>query len=227
MLQGNQSEQLFTALAEQFKLPLLQIARLAENNSQDNLLAITTLSNQALRLIDGFIRVQSQDQTSLQLEPLTTNSVLYDVANTLQPLARSYDVLIDVDHQGKNTPVMAHRESLQAILTLLGASLIEASNDESGAPASIILGTHSSAKGVVVGAFSKHTVLTQRMLLMARELHGRATQSTPYLGGAGGAGLAIADYLSNQMEAPIKSYRHRSMTGLGSLLTPTRQLQLV
>jgi len=64
-------------------------------------------------------------------------------------------------------------------------------------------------------------------LQLTRELHGRAAQVAPSLGLAGGAGLAIADRLSEQMEAPLRAYRHRTLTGIGSLLSPSHQLQLL
>lgn len=226
-MRTDQSDQLFTALAEQLKVPLLQIARLSELSTDAALPRISVVSEHALRLVDAYAQTHAQDQTTLLLEPLTTSAVLYDVAMQLQPFARQWDYTIEVDQQGKGVPIMAHRESLRTMLALLGASLIEASAEEEGGPHHLVLGTHRSARGIVVGAFSSHVALSQRALQLTRELHGRATQAVPSLGLAGGAGLAIADKLSEQMQAPLRAYRHRSLTGIGSLLVPSHQLQLV
>ncbi len=224
---GNQSDQLFMALAEQLKVPLLQIARLSELSGKTVLPRISVVSEHALRLVDAYSQSYAQKQTKLLLEPLTTGAVLYDVAIALQPFAKQWDYTIEIDQQGKGVPIMAHRESLKTMLTLLGASLIEASAEDADIPHYLVLGTHRSARGTVVGAFSNHVALSQRALQLTRELHGRATQAVPSLGLAGGAGLAIADKLSEQMHAPLRAYRHRSLTGIGSLLSPSHQLQLI
>lgn len=225
--QPDQSNQLFSALAEQLKVPLLQIARLSEVSGEAALPRIAVISEHALRLVDAYSQAHTQDQTKLLLEPLTTSAVLYEVARQLEPFARQWDFTIEIDQQGKGVPIMAHRDSLRTMLTLLGASLIEANADDDEVPHHLVLGTHRSARGIVVGAFSSHLALSQRALKLTRELHGRAAQAVPSLGLAGGAGLAIADQLSGQMHAPLRAYRHRSLTGIGSLLTPSRQLQFI
>ena len=227
MAYGDQSDQLFTALAEQLKVPLLQIARLSELPGEAALPRISAVSEHALRLVDAYSQTHAQNQTKLLLEPLTTSAVLYDVAIALQSFAKQWDYTVEIDQQGKGVPIMAHRDSLRTMLTLLGASLIEASSEDADVPRHLILGTHRSARGIVVGAFSSHSGLSQRALQLTRELHGRAAQAVPSLGLAGGAGLAIADRLSEQMSAPLRAYRHRSLTGIGSLLLPSSQLQLI
>lgn len=224
---SDQADQLFTALAMQLKMPLLQIARLSELPGKNTLNHISVISEHALRLVDAYAQTHAQNQIKLPLEPLASSAVLYDVATMLQPFAKQFDFTIEIDQQGKSVPVMAHRDSLRTMLTLLGASLIEANSEEADVPKHLVLGTHRSAKGIVVGAFSSQIALSQRALQLTRELHGRATQAVPSLGLAGGAGLAIADKLSEQMSAPLRAYRHRTLTGIGSLLAPSSQLQLI
>ena len=226
MGQDEQSDQLFNALAGQLKVPLLQIARLSETPSESALPRISAISEHALRLVDAYAQTNHQNQTKLLLEPLTTSAVLYDVARALA-LCQTVGIYGRNRSTGQTLPIMAHRESLKAMLTLLAASLIEANGETDDTPRHLVLGTHRSARGVVVGAFSSHVELSQRALQLTRELHGRATQVMPALGLAGGAGLAIADRLGEQMSAPLRAYRHRSLTGIGSLLVPSHQLQLI
>ena len=225
MGQGNQTEQLFVALAQQLRLPLLQIARLSERINGSTAAQISVISEHALRLVDAF--AQSQQQTEMAFEPLTTSSVLYDVAQQLQPFAKQYEVTILLDQQGKVAPVMSNRQALKTMLTLLGASLIEAGQDDEAGKRELVLGTHRTARGTVVGVFSPQVALSQQAVTLTRQLHGRASQVVPALGMSGGAGLAVADKLSQQLAAPLKAYRHRSLIGLGTLLLPSHQLQLV
>lgn len=227
MQQGDLTDTLFTALAEQLKTPLLQIARLSEVSADNNLPQISVISEHVLRLVDAYTLAQTQAQTKLLLEPINAGSILYDVAHTLNTFAKQNDYELQIDMRGKSVPVMAHRDSLRSMLTLLGTSLIEASASEQSAGRFMVLGTHRSAKGTVVGAFSNQVTLTQKALLLTRQLHGRATQAVPALGQAGGAGLAIADRLSQQLSAPLRTYRHGTFSGIGSLLPPSRQLQLL
>lgn len=226
-MQNQLDDSLLTALADQLKVPLLQIARLSELENPANLPRISVISEHALRLVDAYVQSRQQMQISLPLEPINTSSVLYDVAQALQPFAKQADYQIEIDVRGRSMPIMAHRESLKTMLTLLGASLIEAGAEEEHVSRHLILGTHRSAKGTVVGAFSSQVELSQNALQLTRELHGRASQAAPSLGLAGGAALAIADRLSEQMSAPLRAYRHRSLTGIGSLLLPSHQLKLI
>ncbi len=228
MIEGDQTDTLFTALAEQLKTPLLQIARLSEAADDHTGARISVISEHALRLVDAYTQAQAQTQIKLLLEPLNTSAVLYDVANSLRHFAQHHNYEIETDLRGKSVPIMAHRDSLRAMLTLLSASFMEASAEEEDNDVQryLVLGTHRSAQGMVVGAFSSQVSLSQRALRLTRTLHGRATQVSPSLGIAGGAGLAIADRLSQQLEAPLRAYRHQSLSGIGSLLLPSRQLQL-
>jgi len=154
LTQGDQTDTLFAALAEQLKTPLLQIARLSEISAGNTSAArIAVISEHALRLVDAYIQTQTQSQTKLLLEPLNTSAILYDVANTLAPFANQLDYEIEIDLRGKSVPIMGHRDSLRAMLTLLGASLIEAGAEDDTTERYLVLGTHRSAKGLLVASF--------------------------------------------------------------------------
>lgn len=234
MIEGNRensaTNQLLTALAEQLKMPLLQITRLAETDSRQSLPHISVISQQALRLVDAYVQAQSLMQTELVLEPVTTSAVLYDVAQELQPFAAHHEVTIELDQKGSAIPVLAHQATLKTLLTLLAASLIESASElvePRQASKRLVLGTHRAVKGTVVGAFSENAELTQRALRLTRELRLDTPHAIRALGMSGATALAIADQLSNQLTAPLKAYRHRNLTGVGGLLLPSRQLQLV
>lgn len=224
-MQDYVADPLLRALAEQLKIPLLQIARLSETTDKRTLPDISIISEQALRLVDGYLLAQIHAQTRLALEPMTSTSVLYDVAQTLEPFAKAAKHEIIIDAQGRTVPVMAHRQSLEAMLALLGTSLIEAAVD--GKNAKLILGTHRSRQGIVIGVFSTDIQVSQHAMQVARQLHGRANQPIPLLGHSGGAAVAIADRLGERMQAPLRAYRHRGLSGIGALLAPSHQLRLL
>jgi hypothetical protein len=88
-------QRLLRALAEQLKLPLLQIARQAElavNHDNIYLNSINSIAEMSLRLIDGFLlSAENYGQEVLPLEPVSVSSLLYDTAQMLQPLAKQHD----------------------------------------------------------------------------------------------------------------------------------------
>ncbi len=212
---------LFFALVNELRLPLLQIARLSEQETPDSANHIGLISEHALRLVDAYSQAVSTQQ--LALEPVNIRSVLYDAAHVIAPYAQAADFVVEVDQQGNNTPILAHRNSLQAMLTLVATSLIHNPFDDNQEKR-LVLASHALPGGRVVGAFSNQTVLSSRAVTAMRQLHGRAQQATPELGQTGTASLAIADRLANTMTAPLHAYRHSNLSGIGSLLTPSRQL---
>jgi hypothetical protein len=220
-----EDDALLTAVADHLRMPLLQIARLAELGNRHALPRISLVSEQALRLIDAY--VMTQNQLELELEPVFAGAVMADVAYQLEDFARDAGYSIVIDQASPTSPVMGHRETLKTILLLLGTSIIEAGVERETVDRRLVFGIHRSAKGIVVGAFHSSLELTQDVINLTRQLHGRASQAAPALGASGAAGLAIADNLSQILEAPLRSYRHKTLTGIGSLLQPTTQLQLL
>lgn len=220
---------LLTALAEELKLPFLQIARQAELSAMQGKLAtdnIPRTAEMAMKLIDGYILgLQTAGQTSLELEPVTLSSVLYDTAESLQGVAKEqgYELLIDVSR--KFGPVMGDRKALQTAFTILGYELMTAPAE--GNLKSITLATHRSRSGVVAGIFADNPLLSTDAFRRARALTGTARQIMPLATSANGAGIFIADNLLKIVSSSFKIARHHNQTGLAATLLASKQLQLV
>jgi hypothetical protein len=223
-------QRLLRALAEQLKLPLLQIARQAElaaNPDNIYLNSINSIAEMSLRLIDGFLlSAENYGQEALPLEPVSVSSLLYDTAQMLQPLAKQHDCEIEVHLSGRYGPAMAHAESLQAAFTLLGYSLVEARTADKERH-QLILAAHRSVSGLVAGLFDNQPGLTTDMLRRGRALYGHARQAMPTVGAGAGAGIFVADSLLRNMEAPLHMARHHKLNGLATTLIPSQQLQMV
>ncbi len=135
-------ERLLQVLAEQLKLPLLQIALAAELQSPQN---TADIARAGLRLIDGYILATgSESQMALPLEPVSISATLQNVAHQLQPHAKQYGCTIEIDVAGKYGPVMAHQAGLESALVVLGQAFIEAQTSKA---ARVILGVHRSKQG--------------------------------------------------------------------------------
>lgn len=229
----NVSEQLLTTLAEQLKLPLLQIARqaeLARLKGSGDLAAIQATADSALRLVDSYVlgmKLTHEGQQQLMLEPVTISSVLYDVGQELNALAKFYGVRLELNIAGKFGPVMAHRQGLQAALTSLGASLIEALPALESPELSLQLATHRCRYGIVAGLYSDTPMLSANALRLGRKLQGRSRQPLVDVTHSAGAGVFVADAILRAMRLRLRTSRHHNLYGLGAVLQPNHQLAFV
>ncbi len=224
-------ERLLKALAEQLKLPLLQIARMAElahtTGDTASLASISYVADTALRLVDAFLlSADRQAQEIFQLEPVSVASVLNDTAHKLSSLAAQNDCDIELSLHGKYGPVMAHRESLESAMILLGYGMVGARAHEAERHR-VVLAAHKSAHGLVAGVFDNRPGLSADMFQRGRALYGTARQTMPAVAGSNGASVFVADVLLKAMEAPLRVARHNAFTGLAATFHPSVQLSIV
>lgn len=231
-----QSERLFLSLAEQMKLPLLQILRQAElgaltGQPAASLEQVRASADVALKLIDGYLlsmRLAAEESYAVEQESVSISSVLYDTAHQLHPIAKMYGVKLELSVDGKYGPVSAHREGLQSALVSLGYALIEALPASGEAPQMRLqLAAHRCRYGIVAGLYADVDRLTTEALRQGRKLHGSARQPLPALSHSGGAGVFVADAILQAIGARLKVSHHHRRSGLGAVLQPNAQLQLI
>jgi hypothetical protein len=226
------TQQLLLSVAEQIKLPLLQIARQAEAGRLTGLVDLETIqatADTALRLLDNYalgIRLSLEDQY-LAIEPVSISSVLYDTGQILDSLAKSYGVGLELNIGGRYGTVMAHRQGLQSALVSLGASLIEALPALENQQLTLQLAAHRCRYGIVAGLYSDTEQLTTDALRQGRRLYGRARQPLAGLTYTAGAGVFVADALLKAMKLNLQVSRHHGRYGLGAVLQPNHQMQLI
>jgi hypothetical protein len=227
------SQQLLLSVAEQMKMPLMQIARRAELARLDdsgNSAEIQSIADAALRLVDSYalgVRLALQDEYALEIEPVSISSVLYDTGQQLRAMAQMYGVELELNIGGKYGPVMAHRGALQAALVSLGYALIEALPAGGSSQLRLQLATHRCRYGIVAGLYSDKERLTTEALRRGRQLRGRARQPLTGLTHTSGAGVFVADAILQSMHSGLKVSRHQHLYGLGAVLQPNPQIQLV
>lgn len=226
------SQELLLSIAEQIKLPLLQIARQAEVarlTSLPNLDDIQTTADNALRLIDNYllsVRLNCE-QELLALESVSVSSVLYDAGHELSSLAKSYGVNLELHIGGRFGPVMANRIGLQSALVSLGSALIEALPAQESPQLKLQLATHRCRYGIVAGLYTDTEQLTTEALRQGRKLQGSTRQPLTNLTHTAGAGIFVADAILRAMQLKLKVSRHHRLYGLGAVLQPNHQMQLV
>lgn len=225
-------ERLLRALAEQLKLPLLQIAHRAELSRQQQtdeaLRHIEDTASLALKLIDNYLLSTRLHQTVLILEPVSLSAMLHDTAQALQPVARQYGCELQLALNGKYGPVMAHPRGLAAALISLGQVFIEAGTlVDSSKKRIVTLAAHRSRQGITAGIFSDVEQLTSDIYRRAQTLYGHARQPLHAVTAASGAGVFVADSLLAAMATPLRVASHQKSKGLAATFLPSRQLSLV
>ncbi|MEO8784999.1 MAG: hypothetical protein ABI221_01605 [Candidatus Saccharimonadales bacterium] len=224
------SERLLRALAEELKLPLLQIAHQSEaaqgsEAATEALQAIGLSAAQALWFVDTYLLSQQLQQASLNLEPVAVSAVLDDAAHSLSGLAKQYGCHLELQLSGRYGPVMAHRQGLQAAMVGLGTSLIGAGQAQPGQR--LVLAGHKTRGGVVAGVFSATNNLSQTGFRRGQALYGRAGQPLPEFSSQASAGIFMAAELLSSMQSRLRVAHHHKLTGLAATLLPSYQLALV
>lgn len=223
------SQELLLTVAEELKLPLLQIARQAELGQKSDLTNMRTSAETALRLLDNYslaVRLAMRGD-HFERESVSVASVLYDAGQQLDGLAKSYGVGLELGVAGRFGPVLAHRQGLQAALVSLGATLIEALPAQDNCQLKLYMATHRSRYGIVAGLYADTKQLTSVALQKGRRLQNQSRQPLLNLSHTSGAGVFVADTILNAMDLNLIASRHKSLYGLGTILQPNHQLQLV
>ena len=227
------SQELLLSVAEELKLPLMQIARQAEQSQvtgrQADLAGIQTSADSALRLLDNYVlgvKLAMQPEP-LNMEAISVSSVLYDTGQQLDSLAKSYGVDLQLGISGKFTPVTANRRGLQAALVSLGASLIEALPAQESPQLKLTMATHRSRYGIVAGMYAETRQLSQDALSRGKRLQATSRQPLLNISHTSGAGVFVADTILKAMGLNLIASRHHRLYGLGTVLQSNNQLHLV
>lgn len=230
---------LLAALSDDLSLPLVQIkttlelvgkSRSPAKAQQKHLAAMALSANDGLQLIEAYrLVLRTSDPASLPLEPVAVGAILQDVAHQLEPYAKQYATALEIDVQGRLTPVLAHRPSLIAAMQCLSASLIRAQVAQSRQKNyRLLLAAHRGADNVIsTGAFSSIHGLSDRTLRSARSLVGRARQPLPSVPAGAASGVLIADMLCSAMWQPLRAAAHHNMGGLTTAVPVSKQLQFM
>jgi hypothetical protein len=134
---------------------------------------------------------------------------------------------LELNIAGRYGPVLAHRQGLQAALVSLGAALIEALPAQGNAQLKLQLATHRSRYGIVAGLYADTEQLTNEALRRGRVLQRQSRQPLLNLTHTSGAGIFVADTILHAMRLNLRASRHHHWYGLGTVLQPSPQIQLV
>ncbi len=228
------SQHLLLSIAEQIKLPLIQISRQAEFGAlglETDLGQIKALADNGIKLVESYaMGLQLANQNSYELAPeaVSVSSVLYEADQQLRELARLYNVSLELNIRGRFEPVLAHRQGLQAAVVGLASALIEAlPAQNSGQQTTLQLATHRCRYGIVAGVYADIPSLSSDALKRGRKLYGVSRQPLVEVSHNPAAGIFVADAIFRAMHLKLHVSRHHRLYGLGVVLQTSSQMALV
>jgi len=219
---------LLQKVADNIKLPLIQIlhqAQLGKINNQTDLDQIEDIANFTLKMIDNYVLGLNINDNKFNLEPLSLSSVLYDSAKELDKLANHYGVKLQVSINNNFGPVLSNRMALEGFLMSVGLSLIESASSTNNKV--VTLATHKCRYGVVAGVYAKEINLSSSILSQGTKLIEEAKRSMPEFSHTNGAGIFVAEKLLNNINMKLMVSKHHNLKGIGTLMSTSKQLQLI
>ncbi|HMS50092.1 MAG TPA: hypothetical protein PKA02_01475 [Candidatus Saccharibacteria bacterium] len=230
----DEERQLLASLAEQLRVPIVQMARLSEEDSKKNRKTIAAISRTANELIDAYQLVLQlhMQEGALHVEPVSLSALLHKTAQKTQRLAEEYRCDVQIDTKGSYEPVLINTEIIEAALSALSSVFIieskvfGADTARSSRPI-VTLAAHRSRWGLVVGAYSSNTSMNNATYGRAKNLYGKARQPFNHIFTSAGAGVFIANALLAMAACNLHASRYHNMTGLAVTLKPASQLSLV
>lgn len=229
------SQQLLLSIAEELKMPLVRIARASEQNqlisdssgAHDEI--IMTTADHAIRQLDNYILgvKLALEPANFNYESISVSSILYDAKHQLESLAKINGIDLELNAPHKLKPVMANKLCLEAALISLGTTLIESLASANHKQVKLQFAAHRSRYGVVAGVYAQTKQISAQALKAGRKLQSKSRQPFISLSYSNGAGIFVADAILHAMDLRLTASRHERLYGIGTILQPLNQMQLV
>lgn len=214
---------LFRALAEQLKLPLVQIAHGAEMAGQ---IQINNNARNGLQLLENFIlSLDNRNQIELNLEPVAVGAVINDTLHKLSSRASDYRVEIDYRPQHRQPPVMASYRHFCAGMEILIGNFIEncqLTNPKNSSK--IIINSATRRQKIQIGIYGiePKIISAYRSYLKNRYTNHLQPAIIKSL-----SSLYLADNLLQMMSSTILPTHKLSLSGLNFQLNKAKQLKMM
>ena len=228
---GNTDLSGYSPLLFELQAHLIRIKALADTSTKAvpkraQFVEIEKISKHALSMLDYALFAIETKQTALALSPVSATAAAQDVLQELWQLAKSYDVMLELDVTKRLPPIYAHEAALKGVLHGLVYSAITAQTTEQHRTVTIsVQGTQPGQQRL--GVFAPGVMFTEKSIARAKSLSGRARLAAPSELYAGGLGLLVSDELSRALQTELTTIRRHKHSGVGFYVSTSNQLQLV
>lgn len=216
---------LFMCLAEQLKIPFVQIKSMTDMAHDVEKKEINEISKINLKLIDGFLlSLRLSRQTQLELEPVPIGSLLFDVYQAVSGFADMNSCKLTVDVDRKCGLVMADYRVIKYALSNLVYSFVNSSSENTDIK---LIAKPTANQLVMTGIFAKKTNINKTLFKKAKMIKGIAHQPMQNFVNDNAAGVFVADSLLEHIGSSLDVRRVDGYSGLATFIRPSNQLSLV
>lgn len=226
---------LLKSVAEELRLPLVQISRLSESKNDDkqtiigNLKIIESSADLALQLLESYILGldYNDGQKQIELSPITMGAVFNDVAHQVHKIANQNNC--DIELEIKNThPIMGNYEAIKlAFINIANSILVSTDTNEIKERRSMTLSVFSKGPKNFAGIYTNNLNITrsswERSLLMFE----KSRQKMPNFSANNCSGFYVAHNILETMSSTLIPSKHNGMRGLAADFKLSHQMQLV
>lgn len=226
---------LLKSIAEELRLPLIQISRLAELNLQNqkidqkDIKKMESSADLAIQLLESFILgVEYSDrQIEIELSPITIGAVLNDVAHQVNKLAtaNNYDIELSVKSAH---PVMGNYEAIKmAYLNIAHTIITGSTRHENNRRSSLVFAVYNRGPKNMAGIYSNNLDINKNVWERSINNFEKSRQKMPEFSHINGSGFFVASSILEAMSLELGPSKFHGDKGLAAGFPLSQQLQLV
>lgn len=226
---------LLKSIAEELRLPLVQISRLAELSQASkydfasNIRSIESSADLAIQLLESFILgVEFSDrQREIELSPITIGAVMNDVAHQLHRLASQNDYDIELSIKSAH-PIMGNYEAIKMAYLNIAHTIITGDNSSDGKKRkSIVFAVYNRGPKNMAGVYGNNLQISKSSWEKSLAIFDRSRQKMPDFSSINGSGFFVATSILESMSLSLNPSKYRGHKGLAAAFPLSQQLQLI
>lgn len=231
----NSDQFLLKSVAEELRLPLVQISRLAElsrssaNDLSSDMKTIESSADLALQLLESYILgvELSDNQREIELSPITVGAVMNDVAHQVHKIAdqNNCDILLSIK---TSKPIMGNYEAIKMAYLNIAHSIILANNSQVDKKRkSIIFAVYGKGTKNMAGVYGNDVQINKTSWEKSMSMFHKTRQKIPEFSSINGSGFFVASSILESMSLSLHPSKYKGNKGLVAGFPLSQQLQLI
>ncbi len=234
-LDVDSSHILLKSVAEELRLPLVQISRLSETSLArggqllEDMKLIESSADLALQLLESYILGLefSNKQKQIDLSPITMGAVLNDVAHQIHKVANQNNCDIEVAIKTSH-PIMGNYEAIKLAYINIANSLITSHDaNDSKKRRSITFSVFGNGPRNIAGVYTQDLNISRLSWERSLAIFEKTRQKMPDFTSTNGSGFYVAHTILEAMSLTLVPSKHNGLKGLAAGFPLSHQLQLV
>jgi light-regulated signal transduction histidine kinase (bacteriophytochrome) len=231
----NSNQFLLKSVAEELRLPLVQISRLAElsrssySDSSDEMKTIESSADLALQLLESYILgVELGDkQKEIELSPITIGAVMNDVAHQVYRIANQNNCDIELLIK-TSKPIMGNYEAIKMAYLNIAHSIILANSSIGNTKRkSVIFAVYGRGPKNMAGVYGNDIQINKTSWEKSMSIFYKTRQKIPEFSSINASGFFVASSILDSMSLSLNPSKYKGRKGLVAGFPLSQQLSLI